>query len=227
MLKIVKEPMLAFLLLGGALFVLFQQISDDGFFGTDQLEEIVVTEGRIQALALGFEKVWQRPPTRRELDGLIEGFIHEEVLYREALAMGLDRDDPIVRRRLRQKLEFLSEDLAGLEEPEQQELQAFLDANPETYRQATRFSFRQVYINTSQRGQSAENDAIELLVKLRAQDSDTVIAGDSLMLEHQYTNETERDIERTLGHQFLQSLRETPIGGWQGPIVSGYCNCGA
>jgi len=219
---ILKEPLLHFLILGLALFVIFEQVSDYGFSGGGQGEELVVTEGRVQALVLGFKKVWQRPPTQQELDGLIEGFIREEVLYREALAMGLDRDDPIVRRRMQQKIEFLSEDLAGLEEPDDKTLQAFLNANAETYREQSRFSFRQVYINTSQRGESAESDAIELLANLRSRKSDAINAGDSLMLKHQYTNETEREIERSLGRQFLQALRETPLGNWQGPIVSGF-----
>ena len=222
MAKILREPLLHFLLLGGALFLVFQQLSDQAFTADDQLEEILVNEGRIQSLQFGFEKVWQRPPTQRELDGLIENFVREEVLYREALAMGLDRDDPIVRRRLRQKIEFLSEDLAGLEQPDDATLQTFLSANSETYRQPSRFSFRQVYINASQRGQRAQSDAIELLAKLRTQELETDVTGDSLMLKHQFIDETERDIERTLGRQFLTSLRETPVGEWQGPIASGF-----
>ena len=222
MITLLKEPLLHFLILGLALFVIFEQVSDYGYSEAGQVEQIVVTEGRVQALVLGFEKVWQRPPTQQELDGLIEGFIREEVLYREALAMGLDRDDPIVRRRMRQKIVFLSEDLVGLEEPDDDTLQAFLNANAETYREQSRFSFRQVYINTNRRGQAAESDAIELLAYLRSQESDATTAGDSLMLKHLYTNETEREIERSLGRQFLQALRETPVGNWQGPIVSGF-----
>ncbi len=222
MITFLKEPLLHFLFLGIALFVIFEQVSDYEFSETGQVEELVVTEGRIQALVLGFKKVWQRPPTQQELDGLIERFIREEILYREALAMGLDRDDPVVRRRLQQKIEFLSEDLVGLEEPDDDTLQAFLNDNAETYREQSRFSFRQVYINTSQRGQDAESDAIELLAKLRSQESDANNAGDYLMLKHQFTNETEREIQRSLGRQFLQALRETPVGSWQGLVASGF-----
>ena len=222
MTRIFKEPLLYFLLLGGALFGLFQQVSDDGFSSAEQLEEIVVTEGRIKSLVLGFGKVWQRPPTQEELDGLVEGFIREEVLYREALAMGLDRDDPIVRRRMNQKIEFLSEDLAALDEPEDAELQGFLDAKPESYRHPSRFSFRQVYLNPGNHGQNAEKVAMALLVKLRSQDAHAADAGDTLMLKAQFVNETEREIERALGRQFLQGLRATESGSWQGPITSGF-----
>ncbi len=217
-----KEPLLWFLLLGAGLFALFQQVSDEGFPNDGQLEEIVVTEGRIQALSLGFEKVWQRPPSQAELDALIDNFVREEVLYREALAMGLDRDDPIVRRRMKQKIEFLSEDLAGLEQPADTELQAYLTANRETYRRPSRYSFRQVYLNTTKRDQSVEAEALEMLSQLRSRDTDAAVSGDSIMIPRQFDLATERDIERVLGREFLQRLQQTPIDGWQGPIRSGY-----
>lgn len=217
-----KEPLLWFLLLGAGLFALFQQVSDESFPNDGQLEEIVVTEGRIQALSLGFEKVWQRPPSQAELDALIENFVREEVLYREALAMGLDRDDPIVRRRMKQKIEFLSEDLAGLEQPADTELQAYLTANQETYRRPSRYSFRQVYLNVDKRGQSVEAEALEMLSQLRSRDTDAAVSGDSIMIPRQFDLATERDVERVLGREFLQRLQQTPIDGWQGPIRSGY-----
>ncbi len=217
--KIFREPLVVFLLLGGAMFALFQQVSNDAL--PDNVE-IVVTKGHIQALLVGFEKVWQRSPSAKELDGLIQNYIREEVLYREALAMGLDRDDGIVRRRLRQKMEFISEDLANLDAPEEQELHAYLAAHQENYRQPTRFSFRQIYFNTSKRGQAAQADAMTLVATLQAQDADVATLGDPLMVKQQFNSETEREIERALGSQFLQSLREVPTGSWQGPITSGF-----
>ncbi len=217
--KIFREPLVVFLLLGGAMFALFQQVSNDAL--PDNVE-IVVTKGHIQALLVGFEKVWQRSPSAKELDGLIQNYIREEVLYREALAMGLDRDDGIVRRRLRQKMEFISENLANLDAPEEQELHVYLAAHQENYRQPTRFSFRQIYFNTSKRGQAAQADAMTLVATLQAQDADVATLGDPLMVKQQFNSETEREIERALGSQFLQSLRETPTGSWQGPITSGF-----
>ena len=202
--------------------MLFQQVADDSYVSPDQREEIVVSAGQIQTLKLGFEKTWNRAPTREELDGLIQSFVREEVMYREALALGLDRDDPVVRRRLRQKLEFLSEDMVALAEPEDSELQTFLDANAETYRQPSRFSFRQVYINSNERGQSAEADAMELLGKLRSTEIDAADAGDSLMLQPEFVNETDHEIVRRLGREFLQGLKQTETGSWQGPVRSGF-----
>ena len=217
--KVFKEPLFVFLLMGGAMFVLFQQVSND--YQPDNAE-IVVTEGQIQSLLLGFEKVWQRSPSKKEVDGLIQSYIREEIFYREALAMGLDKDDSIVRRRLRQKMEFILEDIASLDKPEEQELQVFLATHEEDYRQPSRFSFRQVYVNTSKRGESAQSDTIALLAKLKVQDSNAKSLGDQLMVKHQFNLETEREIERVLGSQFLQSLNDISAGSWQGPIRSGF-----
>ena len=219
---ILKEPLLYFLILGAALFWIYAFVSNDRGVANEQLGEIMVTEGRIQALQVGFEKVWQRPPTATEQEGLVESFIREEVLYREALAMGLDRDDPIVRKRMNQKIEFLSEDLAGLQEPAEAELQAYLDANPESYRQPTSFSFRQVYLNPDKYGNEAENAALELLADLQSGEGDANEAGDTLMLKHQYINVSERNIGRELGRQFVEGLREIELGIWAGPVVSGF-----
>ena len=114
MIKILKEPLLIFLILGGALFVLYQQVSEESGFDPNQLDEIVVTQGQMDALIQGFEKVWQRLPSEIEMEGLTESYIREQVFYREALGMGLDREDPIVRRRLMQKLEFLTRATLGI-----------------------------------------------------------------------------------------------------------------
>ncbi len=220
--KIFKEPLLVFLLLGGAMFLLFQQVSSDPM---PDNAEIIVTEGYIEALSLGFAKTWQRSPNAEELDHLIQNYIREEVLYREALAMGLDRDDPIVRRRMRQKMEFISEDLTRSNAPEEQELQAYLATHQEEYRLPTQFSFRQIYFNSSERGQAAYTDATALLATLQkpaGKDIDVEALGDSLMLKQIFVKVPERDITRDLGPQFLQSLRNMPTGSWQGPVQSGF-----
>jgi hypothetical protein len=217
--NIFKEPLLIFLSIGGAMFVLFQQVSNDN---RSDNSEIVVTEGQITAMSLGYEKVWQRSPNVKEVEGLIQNYIREEVLYREALAMGLDKDDSVVRRRLHQKMEFLSEDIASLDEPTEQELQAYLLANQDTYRQPARFSFRQVYLSVSKRGQSSQADAVALLAKLEKEDGNAATLGDSLMVNHQFNLATAQEIERVLGREFLQSLNETPTDNWQGPLSSGF-----
>ncbi|NOQ63359.1 MAG: peptidyl-prolyl cis-trans isomerase [Methyloprofundus sp.] len=213
-----KEPLLVFLLLGTALFVLFQQVAEQP---TEQAE-ITVSAGRLQALTLAFKKTWQRQPDQTELKALIDNYIRDEVYYREALAMGLDKDDTIIKRRLRQKMEFISEDIARLDPATEQELQAFLSAHPETYRLDSRFSFQQIYINSNQRGATAQADALALLAKLKIAELDISQLGDSLMVKQSFSNETEREIKRILGSQFLLGLQTMPIGSWQAPIKSGF-----
>jgi len=172
-------------MIGGLLFALFDLTSWQATTGQQAKNEITVTEGHIQALALSFQKTRQRPPGKEELDKLVERYVREEVFYREAMAMGLDRDDGIVRKRMVQKLEFISEDLAGLEKPDQETLQAYLDANVETYRQDARYSFLQVYVASRT---SAEVD--ELLAKLRSGQIEADQAGHTIMIQTTFENET-------------------------------------
>lgn len=225
MAKILKEPLLYFVLLGAAIFALFQQVADESFFPAQgSLEEIVISVGQLDALIVNFERIWQRQPDQRELDGLVEEFVREEVFYREAIAMGLDKDDAIIRRRLRQKLEFLTEDVANLEVPEEEELQHFLDKNSSAYLTSARFSFQQIYFDVSERGASAVADAQALLLELEQGGiTDITTLGDQLMMT-EVTNEniSERDVQRILGNQFLGGLLVLPVGRWQGPVESGF-----
>lgn len=211
--------MLVFLLLGSGIFVLFQQVSNDAL---PDNTEIVVTKEQIQTLRLGFERVWQRSPGARELSALIQSYIQEEVLYREALALGLDKNDGVVRRRLSQKMQFLSEDLADLEQANDKTLQSYLDDHVDQYMQPARFSFRQIYFNASKRGQSTQSEAESLLIKLKKGRLDGKASGDSIMISHQFDLMRETEVARILGAQFMQALRETPTGSWQGPIESGF-----
>ena len=219
---LLREPLLYFLLLGGVFFLVYQQFSNDYSRDPDQQEEILVSQARIEGLQQGFKKTWQRFPSDTELTILIDGFVREEIYYREALALGLDRDDAVVRRRLRQKLEFISEDLIALAEPDDRELQAYLDTNADAYRQPTVYRFRQIYLDPSKRGEQVESDALALLARLRNGSADAAIAGDSIMLQYQFENASDRGIEREFGRPFVQQLAQLPTGNWQGPIVSGF-----
>ena len=135
--RALKEPLLHFLLLGAALFAAFSVLSARGEMPGDA---IVVSPGKVEHLAALFSRTWQRPPTREELDGLINDFVREEAAYREGMAAGLDRDDTIIRRRIRQKLEFVAEDLARQIEPSDEDLAAYLAAHPDDFRVDPRLS---------------------------------------------------------------------------------------
>ena len=129
--KLLREPLLHFLLLGTGLFLVHGWI---GGGPAGEGEQILITQGRIEQIASGFSRMHQRSPDSSELDALIDDAVREEIFYREAKALGLDQDDTIVRRRLRQKLEFVSEDIEPVLEPTEAQLRAYLQAHPEKFR---------------------------------------------------------------------------------------------
>jgi hypothetical protein len=154
--KFLRDPLLHFLLLGATLFGGFALVGDRT---SERAGQIVVTPGHIEHLLVSFTRTWQRPPTAPELAGLIDNYIREEVLYREAVAMSLDRDDTIVRRRLRQKLEFLTEETAEMAPPSDTDLQAFLQQHPDAFRVEPRLAFQHVYLRRDRRGAAAHAEA--------------------------------------------------------------------
>lgn len=216
--RLLKDPLVHFLLLGGAAFAVFALTR--GPAEAAPRDEIVITAAQIRQLAVVFEKTWQRPPTPTELENVIEARVREEVYYREALAAGLDKDDAIVRRRMKQKLEFMLEDIAGQVTATEKELQAFLDSNADRFRSEAIFSFRHVYVSTDKREDPAE-DARRLLARLRKGEAD--VAGDRLMMvEPVFRDAPQREVARAFGREFAARLLELPTGEWSGPILSGY-----
>jgi len=215
-----KEPLLHFLLIGACLFMLYGWQKDD----TLRPDQIVFTEARIDQLINLWERKWQRLPTQRELQGLIEQQIREEVLYREALAMGLDKNDMVVRRRMSQKMEFISNDLASLSEPDDAMLQTYLDEHLEKFAIPGRISYSQVYLNASQRGEHIYADAEKLLSDLSQStvDEDITMAGDSFMGGYHFNDETDFGVARLFGKAFALEIFELPVGEWSGPVESGY-----
>ena len=219
--KVLKEPLLHFLVLGAVLFALFSWVDNNA--APREIDEIVVTPGRIENLVNGFQKTWQRPPTESELDGLINEFVHEEILYREALAMGLDRDDTIVRRRMRQKLEFITEDIIALPKPSEENLATYLQDHMEVFRFDEELSFQHVFLNPDTRGDTLDADAGALLGKLRQDaSSDASEMGDRFMLGYDFETATAFEIEKAFGRTFIRGLLRQPEGMWSGPIASGY-----
>jgi hypothetical protein len=217
--RLLKEPLVHFLLLGGAVFALFALTRDPA--EAAPRDEIVVTAGQVRQLAAVFEKTWQRPPTPVEMENLIERRVREEVFYREALTARLDEDDAIVRRRMKQKLEFMLEDIAGQVTPTEQELQAFLDKNADRFRAQSRFTFRHIYFSADKR-EDADGDARRVLASLKP-DVDTSALGDRLlMVESAFRDAEERDVARAFGREFAARLVEIPTGEWSGPISSGF-----
>jgi hypothetical protein len=221
--SLAREPLVHFLLLGAALFLLDAWLRPAA--APAATTEIVVSEARIRNLAQNFARTWQRPPTREELDGLVESHVREEVMVREALALGLDRDDTIIRRRLQQKMEFVSEEAAALARPTDEDLNAYLKAHADAFRAEPRATFVQVYLDPNKRKSALEVDAKRLLESLnRAGASpDLAKAGDRLqLLEPRYENLPQHELVRLFGAGFAETLVKQPVGKWVGPIASGY-----
>ena len=218
--RFLREPLVHFLLLGALIFAAFKFISSE----TSQPGKILITQGRIESLEIAFSRTWRRPPTASELEGLLRDYVREEVFAREAVALGLDKDDTIIRRRLRQKLEFVSEDIAAHAEPTDEQLRAYLKENPEAFRRDSWFTFRQVYLDPQRRGANLGRDAAQLLAQLRGAGSNADIAalGDSLMLENEFKALPASEAAKQFGEKFAAKLGEMPAGRWQGPIESGF-----
>jgi hypothetical protein len=217
-----REPLVQFNALGVALFVLYGLLGggapDDG---ADK--RIDVTQAEINWLRERWTRQWQRPPTETELRGLVEDYVREEVLYREALTMGLDRDDGVVRRRMVQKLELLTE--AVLAPPTEEQLRAYFQENLDRYRIPEVRSFSHVYFNLDQRGEGAVADAESLLDELRNARQPVTRAperGDRFLMQYDYRLHTQVEVERLFGRRFAASLFEVEPQSWQGPIQSGY-----
>ena len=184
-----------------------------------------MTQADIDWLHQNWIRQWNRPPTLPELQGLVEAHIREEVYYREALAIGLEADDTIIRRRLVQKMEFLSEDLALQVEPTDEALGAFFEAHAEDYRLPPRLTFSHIYFNLDRRGEAARQDAEQALAALQSMTEPPLSAperGDGFMLPYDYTAQTPLDVANQFGQDFAQAVVDLEPGVWDGPIASGY-----
>lgn len=213
--QLVREPLVHFFLLGALLFALFAWNNDDAMRSPD---EIVIDAQRVDALRSQFERVWQRPPTPAELTSMIDTWIREEVMYREGLALGLDRGDPILRRRMAQKMEFISEELVD-SQPDEQEFRAWFQDNADSYRLDPRFTFRQVYFDPASRGDPLD-DIVESA--LQAAKSGQVPDGDPTLLPSVLRDASLAEVSRTFGEDFAESLTGALVDEWIGPIASGY-----
>jgi len=204
--------MLHFLLAGAAVFLLYDFVSDKDTGGDT---DIIVTKGQIEHMASLFEKTRQRAPTSEEVAGLIDNYIVEEVMYREAKKIQLDQDDTIVRRRMRQKMEFLLDDLSTTE-PSDEDLQIFLDANVARFRRDDSISFEHVYLPDGNLEQ-----AMILLAQLQSDDYSAGNTGvGSGLLPDSFDDASATRIRSVLGEEFTNELIKRDVGPWQGPIAS-------
>jgi hypothetical protein len=212
--------LLHFLVLGAVLFGLFGTV---GKKDAEAPAKIVISAPRVAILSDRFARTWRRLPTEGELQGLVEDDIRDEIFYREGRAAGLDRDDLIIRRRVRQKMEFLAEDSTAAEATEEQ-LTAYLASNPERFRTEDRFTFHHVFISAMRRGDALEGDAKQIadsLARMTAT-ADATAIGDPFLLGEEFRAMPKTEAERTFGEEFAKKLSIVEPGVWQGPIPSSF-----
>jgi len=221
--RMIREPLVQFLLIGSGIYTLYFMYGETP--QEDQDRTIVVTADYVNSLEASFAKRWSRPPTEQELQGLVNKYVRESLLYREALAMGLDKEDHIIRRRLAQKLEFLTNDLIKLTPPDDAILEQYLQANLEQFRKSDLLTFTQIFIDPDKRGDSALPYAATLLDELQAAGEptlETLEKSDRFMLQDTFLNAPFREIQRQMGQEFADSVMQLEPGRWHGPVLSGY-----
>ena len=223
--KIFREPLIHFLVIGAGLFLLFGWRGGPSSLPAGQTgppsAKIIVTQDDIDQTIATFTKTWQRPPTEEEANGLVEDLVRNEIYYREAMAIGLDRDDSVIRRRMRQKMEFILEDITAQTEPTEEELLTYMKKHPDSYLVDPQIAFRHVYVNVDKRGKNAGTDALEILAQLNA-GADPDAVGDPILLDAEIKLSPLWDIKKQFGEEFSRNLLELKSGKWEGPVRSGY-----
>ena len=219
-----REPLLHFLLIGLLLFGVYAYMNR----GRSRLEsprQIVLSLDELATMTAYFQSQWQRPPTPQEFQAMVEDKVKEEVLYREGLAMGLDKDDTIVKRRMAQKVQFLAEDVGAAHEPSTAELKTWFAKNTDKFALPSRYSFRHIYFSPDKRGTNAHDDAGHALARIAGQPEDSPLipsVADRFMFQDYYGDRTPSAIAKEFGPQFAVALEKLKPGSWQGPVESGY-----
>ena len=216
--RLLREPLVHFLFLAGLIFAAYGLLA-----GRVETEEaIVVTPAKIEQMAAIFARTWQRPPTADELKGLIDDHVKEEIYVREAMRLGIDQNDTVIRRRLRLKMEFLDDAAAQATPPSEADLAAYLAAHPETFRTAPQVAFEQVYVDAGKRGTAATSDAAALLDSLRKDAAFASSAGDPTLLPPAMPLTDRQGMAQLFGDDFAAAVAALPPGDWQGPIASAF-----
>jgi hypothetical protein len=214
--RFLREPLLHFIAIGGLFFLIFTAVND---VSENSIDTIIITPERIAQIATGFNGVWNRMPTAKELDNLIKEEVRSEVYYRDALALGLDKNDAVVRRRLRQKMEFLTDTGIYLQEPSPGELETYFAANKQAYRSEPRLAFEQIFLGESP-PEYTVSQTLKTLLSKPAMDPSSL--GQRTLLPAQLKLSQPDAIDSVFGKGFYNQIAELAPGEWVGPVTSVY-----
>lgn len=217
-LRWLREPLVLFMVAGVALFALFRALHPEAFTRATA-NRIVITQDDLRQMSVQWLAQGRPLLTPEQWRSLIEAKVREEVLFREALALGLDRDDTIVKRRMVQKMDFLAQDLAGARDSTSAELRQWFREHTARFTQPPRVSFRHLYFSFDKRGPRARDDAARALQQLPAA---AAKHADPFMFQDEYAERTPDQMAKDFGPVFARSLFTLKPGAWQGPIESGY-----
>jgi hypothetical protein len=224
-LKPLRDPLIHFFILGLVVFGLHGVLEDEPEVADDPFL-VEVTSADIEWFRTMWSKRMGREPTVEELRGQVNQLIREQILSREAVSMGLDEGDMVVRRRLAQKMDFLFKDLSDIAEPSEGELRAYLQGNRDAYEIPEKVTFTHIYLNADERGEEAAAEAVRLLVERLNTDEgvppDVSGLGDPFLLPSSYSDKTLMEVRREFGTQFAEKVWELEPLTWQGPVPSGY-----
>jgi len=216
--RLLKEPLLHFVAIGGLLFVAHAALDQSDGGGAAAPPAIHLTAADAEWLKEMWTRQWRRPPTDEELKSLVADHLKEEVLSREARALELDIGDTVVRRRLAQKMIFLLEDTIRTAEPPEAELRALYEMRPDLVRTPARVSFSQVFF----RREHGDNRARSSLAALSDTAALPVEHGDRLLLGDTFADQDEQALTNVFGANFARAVMALPVGKWSGPVESGY-----
>jgi hypothetical protein len=219
--SLLREPVVQFLLIGGSLFVV------NAVFRPAQksiTSEVVITDDQALGMVSQFSRTWQRAPSQSELQALIDDEVRTELYVREAMKLGLDQNDTLIRRRLRQKMEFLNESEFLNNAPSDSELEDYFAAHPDQYRTDAVVSFRHVFFDPQQRGESLALDLQDVLRRLTNPDdgADQEGLGDPIDLADNWSDTSRKELVALFGSTFTEALLKQAQGRWTGPIESAY-----
>lgn len=220
--RMLREPLLHFVLAGALVFAGYAWLHPEAT-ARDDAQRIELSPDDVRQIAVAWRAQGRPAPTPDELRHLVEGRVREELLYREALALGLDQGDAIVKRRLAQKMEFLFEDVSALREPSRAELETWFAAHAEDFARPPRATFRHLYFSPDRRGAQARDDAARALASLAGAPADAAAAGaDPFPFREYYGDRPFDEVASAFGPPFARSLFALAPGAWRGPIESGY-----
>ncbi|MBR0973950.1 MULTISPECIES: peptidyl-prolyl cis-trans isomerase [Bradyrhizobium] len=218
--RLLEEPLLHFLALAVAVFAAYGLLNR---FDAGKPDEIIITESRVERLATQFTAIWQRPPASVELKNLIDDYVKEEIFVREALALGLDRDDTIIRRRLRLKMEFLNSAETATLSPTDAELEIYLKDHAGKFEIDPAYAFVQVLLSPDRHGDRLDRDAASALQILRTKSSiDPGEFGDATLLPQTLELTSKASISQTFGPAFAEAIDRIAPGQWTGPVESDF-----